>query len=148
MARYPSCRSSLDEVGADRFAEGVLVVPHGHRHVRGAGLLSEPHRRGQVGAVPGAVLRAGRVGAVALVAGGTGRQDLACRGGLAGGVEAEELDDPGAVDGVVEGLPGLEAGEWRLPGVEEQERGDELEAGVDPGRVPDGERAVRLAVQG
>ena len=103
-----------------RVCRSRLVVPHGHRHVRGAGLVSEPHRLGQVGAVPGAVLRAGRVGAVGLVAGGTGRQDLACRGGLAGGVEAEQLDDPGAVDGVVDGLPGLEAGERRLAGVEEQ----------------------------
>jgi hypothetical protein len=48
--------------------------------------------------VPGAVVRVGRVGAVALVAGVTGGQDLACRGGLAGGIEVEQLDDPGAVD--------------------------------------------------
>jgi hypothetical protein len=74
--------------------------------------------------------------------------------GIVAHVVARQLgvpDSPGqdavtAVDGVVEGLPCLQAGEWRPASVEEQEIGAKLEAGVDPGRVPDGERAGRLPV--
>ena len=58
----------------------------------------------------------------------------------------KQLDDLAAVDGVVDRLPGFEAGERRLAGVEEHVHGAEQESGVDPGRVPDGERAVRQAV--
>ena len=39
--------------------------------------------------------------------------------------------DPGTVDGVVDRLPGLEAGERRLACVEKQRGGEEPLAGVD-----------------
>ena len=132
----------LDEVGADRFAEEVSTRSPARAWCRTRAPAAPPWPgRGRATRRPlRRPCRGSRAGSW-----GAGRQDLACQGGL-GGAEAEKLDDPGAVDGVVEGLPGLEAGEWRLPGVEEQEIGAKLEAGVDPGRVPDLERAGRLAV--
>src|SRR5690348_1072528 len=85
--------------------------------------------------VPGA----GRVGAIALVAGEVGREHLARHGGLTGS-EAGELDDPGAIDGVVDGLAGLEVRERRLAGVEGSKLSAVIDAGIDAGRIPDGQR--------
>ena len=53
-----------------------------------------------------------------------------------------ELDDPGAIDGVVDGLPGLDVRERRQAGVERGIFGAHLEAEVDAGRIPDGERPI------
>jgi hypothetical protein len=49
------------------------------------------------------------------VAGEIGREDLAGRGGLTGG-EVAELEDPRPIDGVVDGLSGLEVRKRRLAG--------------------------------
>ena len=94
-----------------------------------------------VRAMPGPVPGAGRVGAIALVAGEVRREHLARRGGLAGG-GVVELDDPGAIDGVVDSLPGLDVRERRQAGVERGISGTQPEADVDPGWVPDRERLI------
>ena len=91
--------------------------------------------------MPGPVPGAGRVGAIALVAGEVRREHLARRGVLAGG-DVVELDDPGAIDGVVDSLPGLEVRERRQAGVERGISGTQPEADMDPGRVPDRERLI------
>src|SRR5205823_4957511 len=113
----PEIFEQLDEVRAHRPVREAIDGPDGHRHVRRAGLVGKPPGLGHIWAMPDPVLDAGRVGAVALIAGEAGRQDLACHSGLAGAV-AEELEHPGTLDGIVDGLPGLEAGERRLAGVE------------------------------
>jgi len=51
----------------------------------------------------------------------------------------EELHDPGAIDGVVDGLPGLEVGERREAGVERGIFSAQLEGGKDAGRILDGQ---------
>jgi hypothetical protein len=75
------------------------------------------------------------------VAGEVRREHLARRGGLTGG-EAVELYDPGAIDGVADGLPCLDVRERRLQGVQRGITSALLEAGMDAGRVPDGERLI------
>ena len=130
-----------DEVGACRLARAVVEAPDGHRHVRGPGFPHQPQRLRHVRAMPGPVPGAGRVGAIALVAGEVRREHLARRGGLAGG-DVVELDDPGAIDGVVDSLPGLDVRERRQAGVERDISGIQPEADVDPGRVPDRERLI------
>src|SRR6185437_4904255 len=75
-----------------------------------------------------------------------GWEQLAGHRGLARG-EVAELEDPAAVDGVVDGLPGLEAGERRLAGVQEQKFSPQLQAGVHAGRVPGRER-LTVAAEG
>jgi hypothetical protein len=82
-----------------------------------------------------------------VVAGKVSREHLAGRGGLTGG-EVEELKDPVAVDGVIDCLPGLDAGERWLAGVEENIVSAQLEAEVDMSRVPDGEGLVVLVEYG
>jgi hypothetical protein len=78
------------------------------------------------------------------VAGEVRREDLARHCGLARG-EVEELEDPGAIDGVADGLPGLAVGKRRLAGVEKDIIGAQLEAGVDTGRVLNRQRlSVRV----
>jgi hypothetical protein len=71
------------------------------------------------------------------VTGKAGGQDLAGHRGLAGG-EVGEPEDPGAVDGVVDGLPCLEAGKRRLAGVENKN----LVAGWRPVYTRAGYRSV------
>ena len=51
----------------------------------------------------------------------------------------EELQDPGAIDGVVDGLPGLEVGERREAGVERGIRSALLGVEKDAGRILDGQ---------
>ena len=136
-----------DEVGAQSPAREVLEDPHGHRHVRGVGIFGQAPGFGHVRAVPDPVFGAGGVGAVAAVAGEVGWEQLAGHRGLARG-EVAELEDPGAVDGVADGLPGLEAGERRLSGVEEQKFSRQLQAGVHAGRVTGRERLTVAAVGG
>jgi hypothetical protein len=53
-----------------------------------------------------------------------------------------ELDDPGAIDGVADGLPGLEVRERRLAGVEGNKTSAHLGAEIDAGRVLDGQRLI------
>src|SRR5262245_33062893 len=100
------------------------------------GLCREFHRLRHVRAAPGAVLGAAREGAVALMAGKISGKDLARCGGLFR-VELEELNDPGAIDGIVDGLPCLKIAERRSAGVEEGILDAQLEAEVDASRVPD-----------
>src|ERR1700745_2338089 len=83
-----------------------------------------------VRAVPGPVPGVGRVGAIALVAGKVTREHLARRGELAGG-DVVELDDPGAIDGVADGLPGLDVRERRLAAVEGNKTSAHLGAEID-----------------
>lgn len=108
-----------DEVGAHRPGAETFEGPDGHWHVRGVGLFGKAPGFGHVRAMPDPVLGAGGVGAVALVAGKVGGEHLAGHRALAGG-EVVKLEDPGAVDGVVNRLAGLEAGKRRLPGIEKQ----------------------------
>src|SRR5262249_58158672 len=91
--------------------------------------------------MPVSVLGATCVGAVALVAGKVSRKNLARCGGLIRG-EVEELNDAGAIDGIVDGLPCLKVAERRLAGVEEGILDTQLEAEVDAGRVPDCEMPI------
>ena len=59
----------------------------------------------------------------------------------------EELQDPGAIDGVVDGLPGLEVRERRLAGVERGKLSAVLDAEIDAGRIPDGQRLKVAGLQ-
>ena len=130
-----------DKVGACRLARHVIEAPDGHRHVRRAGFPDKPARLLHVRAMPAPVPGAGRKGAIALVAREVRREHLARRGGLTGG-EVVELQDPVAIDGVVDGLPGLDVRERRLAGVERGKTSVQLEAGIDAGRVPDREGLI------
>src|SRR5262249_18144843 len=119
-----------DEVGACRLTRRIVEAPDVHRHVHRAGFRDELLRLLQVRAVPGPVPGAGRIGAVALVPRKVTWEHLARRGELAGG-DVVELDDPGAIDGVADGLPGLDVRERRLAGVEGNKTSAHLGAEID-----------------
>jgi hypothetical protein len=60
----------------------------------------------------------------------------------------EELQDPGAVDGVVDGLPGLEVRERREAGVERGIISARLGEEKDAGRILDGQGLKVAFLQG
>ena len=91
--------------------------------------------------MPGPVLDAGRVGAIALVTGKIGWEDLARHSGFTRG-EVEELEDSGTVDGVVDRLPCLDARKRRLATVEKPKCISQFESDVHAGRVPIRQRLI------